>query len=38
MDLVWRIVKYYLLKKGFNKRLDDAKHNQIDFTTVPLLQ
>jgi hypothetical protein len=38
MDLIWHIVKYYLLKDGFNKRLDDAKNNQIDFTEVPLLQ
>ena len=38
MELIWRIVKYYLLKKGFNKRLDDAKSDRIDFTTVPLLQ
>ncbi len=38
MELIWRIVKYYLLKKGFNKRLDDAKGDKIDFTTVPLLK
>ena len=37
-DLIWRIVKYYLLKDGFSKRLDVARNDQINFTTVPLLQ
>ena len=38
IDLIWRIVKYYLLKNGFKNRLEDAKNNKIDFSTVPLLQ
>ena len=38
IDLIWRIVKYYLLKNGFKNRLEDAKNNKIDFNTVPLLQ
>ena len=38
IDLIWRIVKYYLLKNGFKNRLEDAKNNKIDFVTVPLLQ
>lgn len=38
MDLIWRIVKYYLLKDGFCKRLDNVKDNEINFTKVPLLQ
>jgi len=37
-DLIWRIVKYYLLKKGFKNRLIDAKNIKIDFSEVPLLQ
>ena len=38
MNLIWRLVKYYLLKDGFRKRLNDAKDNKIDFTKVPLLK
>ena len=38
MNLIWRLVKYYLLKDGFKKRLNDAKDNKIDFTKVPLLK
>ena len=37
-DLIWHIVKYYLLKDGFSKRLDVARNDQINFTTVPSLQ
>jgi asparagine synthase (glutamine-hydrolysing) len=37
-DLVWNIVKYYLLKQGFKDRLLDAGNYKVDFSAVPLLQ
>jgi len=37
MDLIWRIVKYYLLKKGFKDRLRNISETKIDFSTVPTL-
>ena len=37
-DLIWRIVKYYLLKIGFKNRLNDALNKEINFSKVPTLQ
>ena len=37
-DLVWNIVKYYLLEQGFKDRLLDAGNYKVDFSAVPLLQ
>ncbi|MDB0003035.1 asparagine synthase (glutamine-hydrolyzing) [Alphaproteobacteria bacterium] len=37
IDLIWRIVKYYLLKKGFKDRLRNISETKIDFSTVPTL-
>ena len=37
VELIWRIVKYYLLKKGFKERLGDIKNTNIDFSAVPVL-
>jgi len=37
VDLIWRIVKYFLLKKGFQNRLRNISETKIDFSTVPTL-
>lgn len=37
LELIWRIVKYYLLKKGFKERLGGVENTNIDFSTVPTL-
>jgi len=37
VELIWRLVKYYLLKKGFKERLGDIKNTNIDFSAVPVL-
>ena len=37
IDLIWRIVKYFLLKKGFKDRLKNISETKIDFSTVPTL-
>jgi len=37
IDLIWRIVKYYLLKIGFKDRLRNINETKIDFSTVPTL-
>ena len=37
-NLIWRIVKYYLLKIGFKNRLNDALNKDINFSKVPTLQ
>ena len=37
IDLIWRIVKYYLLKAGFKDRLRNISETKIDFSTVPTL-
>ena len=37
VDLIWRIVKYYLLKTGFKDRLRNISETKIDFSNVPTL-
>ena len=37
LELIWRIVKYYLMKKGFKERLNDTTNTNIDFSSVPVL-
>ena len=37
VELIWRIVKYYLMKKGFKERLNNTENTNIDFSTVPVL-
>ena len=37
IEMVWRIIKYYLLQKGFKDRYSNIDNINIQFDEVPLL-
>ena len=37
IEMVWRIIKYYLLQKGFRDRYSNIDNINIQFDEVPLL-